>query len=52
MLSFLSKQFEAVKELHKFPFPIFIQTNIGTYTIPITYKQQIPNSGAITGVGR
>ena len=35
LLSFLSQFFEAVKELHNFPFPILIYTIIGKYKIRI-----------------
>ena len=40
---------EAVKDLHKVPFPIMIYTRIGKFTIPITSNQRTPNSRAIAG---
>ena len=47
---FCHNYFGAVKELHKFLFPITIYSLIGTYTSPITYRQRIPNMRTIIGV--
>ena len=48
----MSQFSEVVKELQKVSFPLLIYTIIGKYIIPVTYNEQIPNSGVITGVSR
>ena len=44
--------FEAVKELHKVPFPILIYISIGKFVITVTSNKQTLNSRAIAGVSQ